>query len=377
QDFCTGATAEELEATASEGATLVWYDSDNVVIEGTDELTAGTYYVSQAANGCESVQTEVTVVINPTPDAPAAAATQDFCTGATAEELEATASEGATLVWYYSDNVVIEGTEELAAGTYYVSQVTGDCESVQTEVTVVVNATPDAPVAEATQDFCTGATADELEATASEGATLVWYDSDNVEIEGTEELAAGTYYVSQVTGDCESVMVEVTVTVNAIPDAPTGEATQSFDAGDTVGDLEVTYAEGTTANWYMLNLAGELVAVSAEDALVDGGVYYVSQTANGCDSDYLIITVDQTTATDKFDTKALMVYPNPAQELLTVTYRDAITKVVITNVLGQTVLEQTANTTTVQVNVASLPGGNYLVQVQTASGAANVKIVKQ
>ena len=33
--------------------------------------------------------------------------------------------------------------------------------------------------------------------------------------------------------------------------------------------------------------------VSSEDALIDGGTYYVTQTIDGCTSDYLVITVNE------------------------------------------------------------------------------------
>ena len=66
--------------------------------------------------------------------------------------------------------------------------------------------------------------------------------------------------------------------------------------------------------------------------------------------------------------------PNPATSLLTIACSYPVTNVSITNLLGQTVLSNYYHNDTVQVDVANLPAGVYLVRI---NGTEVRKFVKQ
>lgn len=70
----------------------------------------------------------------------------------------------------------------------------------------------------------------------------------------------------------------VKVVVNGIPTAPTGTASQSYCAGQTVSNLSAT---GSSIRWYNASSAG--TAWSSSSALSSTN-YYASQTVNGCES---------------------------------------------------------------------------------------------
>ena len=59
----------------------------------------------------------------------------------------------------------------------------------------------------------------------------------------------------------------------------------------------------------------------------------------------------------------VVIYPNPTPTELTITSPDKITRLTITNLLGQPVFSHKYNTETVQVNVAGLPNGIYLLKI--------------
>ena len=83
------------------------------------------------------------------------------------------------------------------------------------------------------------------------------------------------------------------ITVNSIPSAPTGSASQSFcfAASPTVAALSAT---GTAIQWYDAATNGSLLASSA--ALTNGTSYYASQTVSGCEStNRLAVAVTVTT----------------------------------------------------------------------------------
>jgi hypothetical protein len=66
--------------------------------------------------------------------------------------------------------------------------------------------------------------------------------------------------------------------------------------------------------------------------------------------------------------------PNPASTTLTITSPNKINTITITNLLGQTVYTHEYNADKIQVDVADLPGGMYLVKI---NGTEVRKFVKE
>lgn len=365
QTFCNGATVSELTAS---GTNLIWHATqDGAALTGTQVLATGTYYVTQTLNGCVSIKTPVSVTVNTT--TPPTANAQTFCTGAVASELTAI---GTNLAWYATEGgTALTGTEMLVSGTYYVTQTLNQCISIATPVVVTVNSTT-APVTEA-QSFCEGTTTSELSAT---GTNLLWYATEGgAPLTGTETLVSGIYYVTQTQNNCTSTASTVTVTVNAIPDAPNGQATQAFTEGDTVADINIEATGGATVNWYVM-IDGEHVAIEDTTVLTNGTIYYVTQSTNSCESDYFEVTASVTAGIRSFDLANLKVYPNPTRDIVTIANNSTITNVKVVNLLGQTVIDQKANTDTVQVNLSTLSAGNYILQIFGEDSSVNVKVIK-
>jgi trimeric autotransporter adhesin len=278
QTFCNAATVSNLTAT---GSGIQWYAAST----GGTALTAGTslsngtiYYASQTVSGCESVNRfAVTVTIN-APVAPTGSAVQDFCNAATVADLTAT---GSGIQWYTaaSGGTALAAGTALSNGTYYASQTISGCESVnRLAVSVTIN-TPSAPTGAAAQTICGAGTLADL--TVS-GSNITWYDaasSGTVLGAGTALADGVTYYASQTVNGCESVnRLAVTVTVNAIPAAPTATASQDFCNGATVADLTAT---GSGIEWYTSATGGTTLT---SGTALSSGSYFAAQTVNGCES---------------------------------------------------------------------------------------------
>ncbi len=157
--------------TAS-GTSLKWYTS---AIGGTGSATAPTpataiagsttYYVSQTSGlTCEGPRAAITVIINPTPLAPAVVTPIGYCLGSTALPLTAT---GTSLKWY---SVPTGGTGTATAPTpitttiglttYYVSQTSSEgCEGPRASLVVEITGKPDIridPVGKPKYVYCKG-----------------------------------------------------------------------------------------------------------------------------------------------------------------------------------------------------------------------------
>jgi hypothetical protein len=376
---CGTATVADLTATGTgESPAFNWYTTETggTALAATAVLTSGTYYVSQISGTCESTRTAVVVTLTAAPMAPVTNATQTFCPGATVEDLYSDPISDATVAWTYNGLALVPGSV-LIEGVYQVTQTLNGCTSLPSSVTVVLNATA-VPTVNA-QAVCEGATLADLSVGVLVGATVDYYTTATGEaVPATTVAATGTYYISQSVNGCESTQIMVDITVNAIPDAPTGASEQTFAAGDTVSDLELVYTTGATLTWYTQTLEGDYEVIPVDTVLEEGLTYYVTQNTNGCESDYFELTVTmEVVGIDKFTLSNLKVYPNPANNEITVSNSTAISQVTVTNLLGQSVISQKAATDTVQVNLSSLSAGTYILQVIAGNGVSTVKVVKQ
>jgi len=207
---------------------------------------------------------------------------QAFCGSATASQLTAA---GTNLQWFTTatGETTLNPTDALATGTYYVSQTVDGCESDLVPVSVTVNAIPNAPEA-APQAVCNEGLVSQL---AANGTDLQWYTAatGGDALAPGDELATATYYVSQTVNGCESTRTAVQITVNSVG-APDALNIQTFCNGATVEELD---AVGTAVLWYTSAEGG--TALNPADAVSDG-VYYASQTIEGCESERTSVSVD-------------------------------------------------------------------------------------
>ncbi|WP_146185924.1 T9SS type A sorting domain-containing protein [Flavobacterium album] len=237
----------------------------------------------------------------------------------------------------------------LTGSNYYGGYVGGQWDgTTNVSGTLTVNGTA-APTAAATQTFCNAGTVAGLAAT---GTAIKWYSAatGGTALDGTTALTnGGVYYASQTVGGCESsTRAMVTVTVNT-PAAPTAAATQTFCNSGTVAGLAATGTAGATISWYAAATGG--TALDGTTALTDGGVYYASQTVNGCES-----------ATRTMVTASVGVIAAPvAVASQTVCNSGTVADLVATGVAGATITWYTAATggTVVPSTTALTNGGVY------------------
>jgi gliding motility-associated-like protein len=230
QVICTG-TAATLKASAPFG-TFQWYDapsggnllSSNTVFT-TPPLTNDTnyYYVQDTYEGCVSGRTTVRVIVLQLPQPPVVAGAT-ICSGSNAT-LTVSGAAGS-YQWYDSAT----GGTLLATSpnfytpplttntTYYVQNVSNNCASTRTPVTVNVLPAP-APVIVKGDSICQYNSATLTASTAN--GTLQWYDAPangNLLATGntytTPVLSKDTaFYVQNTLGQCARARVAVPVTI--------------------------------------------------------------------------------------------------------------------------------------------------------------------
>ncbi len=152
---------------------------------------------------------------------------------------------------------------------------------------------------------------------------------------------------------------------------PTGLATQQFTVGQTLADLDVT---GDNLVWY----ADEdlTIVLDPSTELVDATIYYVVSTNGGCQSDYLAVTVEQTSGVADFNNFGFRYYPNPVTDMMYLSANTPISNVTVINMLGQEV-NVPANSDNTSLDMSGLPTGNYLIKVTIEGVSKMLKVVKK
>jgi len=295
ESACPG-TSVTLTATAP-GGTYQWYDAatgGNFLATGptftTPPITTKTFfYVETTLNGCTSARTMVTVTLISGPK------TTDgsTCAGGSATLMASGATgyqwydapTGGTLVGTASSFVT---PPLFNTTTYYVVGITNGCASARTAVIAAVLPTPAAPTAPGVTT-CYGSVTN-LHASSVAGAVFDWFD---VPAGGTSLISSPdyttpvlttttTYYVQASVNGCIGPRTAVTVTVNAIPPAPT-VADVSTCSG-SAATLTAT-APGGTYQWFGSATSNTILGTGntfTTPVLFTSDTYYVQATIGGC-----------------------------------------------------------------------------------------------
>lgn len=382
--ICGFEVMANVEIGQQPNAELIWYVNETTPqpMNANTQVYSGTYYASQRIGVCESPRTAITFVVNDALPQPTASS-QSFCTSAVVSDLVVTGAEGAIFRWFDSatSTDVLADNEPLSNGTYYVSQELNGCESNRKAISVQIINTAAPQIAN--MSICQGTTIAEVEIPATTGVTYKWYVSPTAitPLSATTVLTNGTYFISSSYNGCESERVVVDIETTPVPNAPTGEAQQSFVYNISIN--EVTIADLVVNEADVLWFAHEDDAATltnpleSDMPLSDGTTYYaVIVSDNGCVSDVFAVTVTVTLGNNKFDRAKLAYYPNPTQGILNIQYAETIERVEIYNTIGQLVGTQDFSSNQITVDMGNLSNGTYLLKLHIDGYQQLIKVVK-
>ncbi len=98
--------------------------------------------------------------------------------------------------------------------------------------------------------------------------------------------------------------------------------------------------------------------------------------AYGQVEDYTV-NVTPNLASNSFEAFSLKTFPNPIKDILNINYDKNISKIVISNLLGQEVLSKELNTNNAKIDLSTLSSGSYLVKVASENEVKTIKIIKE
>jgi len=312
--ICVNTTADltVYQPLAITGVSYEWHSASNtlsttLVANAAAVGTAGTYYLFAKNNsgGCYSTASVAFTlsIVSITQATLTGASSPTYTIGDIAVGLNASTSNPTySLRWYTSSTggvaltaPVIPSTATAGINNYYVEQYDASasfCTSSPRQL-AAVTVKPLAPIVTGIA-YCQNATAVALTATPAIGGALNWYGTaatggtltTTATIPATGTATNTTYYVSQTVNGVEGARAALTVTINALPIAPS-TITGTFSVTSTNSyTYSVTSVANTTYQWTLPSFMSGKSTTSSISALVNaagsGTINVIAINANGC-----------------------------------------------------------------------------------------------
>jgi len=280
----------------------------------------------------------------------------------------------------WSDGADTQNRTGLLAGTYLVTIKDANGCVGNTSVTITQ---PDALVATAgaqTNVACNGSATGSAMVNVTGGTgtyTYSWNTTPEQTGMTATGLAAGTYVVTvKDANQCQTSQSFTIPEADAVV-APTGAATQTFNAGDT---LSVLAANGQNIKWYATasDATNHINDLPISTLIVNNTTYYATQTVGGCESktSLAVLAWNESMGVSNANGKIkIQIYPNPVKEVMHFSGQDKINKIVIMSLDGKKVSEKTMSGER-KLNVHTLIQGTYLINIFTDKGIQTIKFIK-
>jgi len=318
--LCSGGTISFTASSTTVGVTYLWsgpaaFSSSvqNPSIINAAVANSGNYFVTATLNGCTSLATMVSVVVNPTPVLPAVTSNAPICANNNLNLFSSTTTAGAiTYAWTSTtgftsadQNPIIPNAQTINSGMYTViatATTNGQaCPSLPASITVLVKPVPVITLGTATNPInCSSSTGSiQLNVSIFNTIFLVNYTknafaqtatlaSNATGILTIPNLTAGTYDNFTVTlAGCISNMVgPVTLTDPNPPVTPIVPLVSPVCSGNNI-NLSASTTSAGTATYLWTGPAFSSVAqnpVIPNATVANSGTYSVVVTIAGCAS---------------------------------------------------------------------------------------------
>jgi gliding motility-associated-like protein len=274
----------------------------NPIIPSANPSMSGTYSViaTSAVGGCtNNTPGTVTVIVSSMPATPVASANPNpLCSGTTLS-LTATTVAGATNYnWTGPDGFTATSQDTSIAvtivantGTYSVTASNAGCTTPAGTITVTVDSTPAAPIANANPNpICSGATIDLTASTVTGATSYNWTGpygfsstDQNPFIINSIVAESGTYSVTATEGSCTSVAGTIAVVVDSNPSNPQLSSNSPVCSGTTL-QLTIASIPGASYSWSGPNSFSSTNQDPSVNGTIlsDSGTYSVTITVAGC-----------------------------------------------------------------------------------------------
>lgn len=389
--FCNSESNQAVSFTNNGSAGVFSVDNANLSINPTSGLinvaqsTPGNYVVTNTINvsGCALTTATYNVEIKVLPTVSVNNAA--ICAGGNTNLAATPGSVGTySYAWTVPNGVTNPGNvanfSANTAGTYSVviTNSNTNCASTSALGTLTVNALPTATVNSTA--ICAGVSANITATPATVGTySYAWTVPNGVTNPGSVATfsanTAGTYgvVITNTSTQCASVISNGTLTVNQLPAVPTITASGalSFCPG---GSVVLTSTSANDYDWSTQATTQSITVTSA-------GTYTVQITdGNGCSSTSAAttVTVLDCASLEENTSNTFVVYPNPANETINVTFSNLSDNgtVQLFTAEGKVIeSKEISNSMTATFDVVNLTSGVYYVVITSDNGRVSQKVI--
>ena len=355
--ICSGSSST---LTAGGASTYSWSNSLGTGSSKTVSPTSTTTYTvtGTSAEECTGTKT-VTVTVNPTPTVTASASPSTICSGASSD---LTASGANTYNWSTGENTDSITVTPTSTTTYTVTGTSAEeCTGTKT-VTVTVNPTPTVTASASPSTICSGASSD---LTASGANTYNWSTGENTDSITVTPTSTTTYTVTGTSAEECYNTATVTITVNPSPSTPI--ISQIYE------NPIILVSSSISGNQWYLNDNPISGATDQTYIVNENGNYFTIVTIDGCSSlPSNQITINNVGIND-YANDEILVYPNPAQNIIYIQSSKPINEVMIINNLGQIVAHYSE---TGIIDINQLADGVYQIMIKTEDNIKVLPLIK-
>jgi hypothetical protein len=360
--ICDG---QSVTLSANGADSYVWSNNLGTNSTITVSPTTTTTYSVTGTSGGQSATASITITVNQVPTLTVNAISNELCLG---NSTILNVSGATSYSW--SDGLGSNSSVNVMPSTSTIYSVTGTTNGCSSSAIVSVSVIQPPYVGEASintniicqNDLVTLSLADfsinDILQWQMSNDGVSWFNIPSANISPFNYSVTTTgnvYFRAQVSNNCGSVISNIlTILSNPIPNTPT--------ISQISNNPIILQSNAPTGNqWYKNNnpITG---AVSQTYIVTDNGTYHTIVTINGCHSlPSNQITINNVGINDYADDE-ILIYPNPAQDMVYIQSGKPIMEVDIINNLGQTVA---SSENTNSVNVYNLATGIYHIVIKT------------
>ena len=139
--------------------------------------------------------------------------------------------------------------------------------------------------------------------------------------------------------------------------------------------LSVSPTEGTLAKDETAEIEVTINAADLDPVAYHGQLFVRGNDPNN-DSETIDVWADVAVGVDEFGEKNyIMVYPNPAKDILRISSNGELQHIRLMNSIGQVVIDEDMNAAKAQYNIGHLDAGIYFIQAETKFGTSTQKLI--
>ena len=200
--------------------------------------------------------------------------------------------------------------------------------------------------------------------------------TSSIDLQGHE---GDTYYI--ITNCANGGTSDASETVTAEAETECNAVTDLTAMVESYG-VVLSWNAAENAISYEVYRNGERIATETNTSSIDlqgheGDTYYIiTNCANGGTSDASETATAIITGINEVETN-IVIFPNPANDILNITSSETISEIEIVNTLGQVVYRKEVNSDNAVCDIEDLPSGVYMVRIRTLRQAQGAEIQKK